>query len=161
MPVIVRSNRNANQTLDGVTIPPFAQRTLPGAVLSTAVQVAMTARLVSAVLVPDASAAGANDISVYTYTPATGAVQQIPDDAEEIHVEHAATIAAYTLHMPANPYANQIVGFTFKSIVTALTLDTSGATVAATIQGNLTAAVAGGFARFRYDAVNAVWRRIG
>lgn len=158
MSAVLRSLVNYIQTIDGVDIKPFALQTRSQS--TTALVAAAAARTLQMVIVPDSGSQAANDLTVYGPVQATGTTYQVPDDAEEVKFNHAATIAALTVHLPITPYNNQKVTMAFKSIVTALTLDASTATVAATVQGALTAATAGGFATYRYDATDTVWYRI-
>jgi hypothetical protein len=158
MSAILRSLVNYIQTIDGVDLKPFALQTRSQ---STANLVAAAAaRTLQMVIVPDDQAAGAASLTVYGPVQATGTTYQVLDDAEEVKFNHAATIAALTVHLPINPYPNQKITMAFKSAVTALTLDASTAAVTTTVQGALTAATAGGFATYRFDATDSVWYRI-
>lgn len=68
----------------------------------------------------------------------------------------AGTLATLTVAISGTPSAQQEVLINTTQILTALTITASN-----TLQGQPTTLAANGFAKMKYDAVNAVWRRVG
>ena len=89
--------------------------------------------------------------------PTTGATVTILAADAWLIVTPAGTLAALTVALPSVKNAGQEVLVVSSQIITALTLSGSGTTVI----GAPTAMTAGGFFRMKYDAVLAVWFRVG
>lgn len=146
MTVAVRSLINASQTLDSVALPAYALQ----------IRAASTAALVAAV------AAKTIQLDVldtwYYEAPATGASYQIADDATDVVIEPAGTIAAHTLVMPVNPSDKQRLRIGCTQIVTTLTMTAQGGT---TLKGALTAFAANGFAMWQWSSATSTWYRMG
>lgn len=152
MSIFIRSLLNEAQTLDSVALPAWGLQRR-GAI-TAAIAAARTAKQIY--ILTDTGDAKPTT-SEYTFIQATGTTVTLADDTELAKFDHAATIAALTVVMPAAPRHGQMLTFAFKSIITALTL-TPGA--GQTVQGGLTAAAAAGFATWKYDSANKVWYRI-
>jgi len=90
-----------------------------------------------------------------TLTSGTIPIQDTKQDVQLIH-DAASLAVTLTITFPASPVDGQIFGVTSTLGVTTLTL-----TSAITIVNALTALVAGGFARWIYDAASNKWFRIG
>lgn len=88
-------------------------------------------------------------------TPLTGVTLVMT--RAQLNVKPAGTIAALTVELPANPVDGQEVGINTTQIVTALTVQATGKTVA----NPPTAGTAGGFMRFKYRLADTTWYRIG
>lgn len=154
MAIEVVSTINRSQTIDSVALGAYAKQKRDSA--TAAVVAAAAAKTIYySDLKGDVDARRTE----YAYTQATGTTVDLPDDAENVFLKHAATIAALTLNMPINPRDGQVVTVHSVSIVTALTM--SAAPGGDTIVGALTALTAAGFASWTYDKQGAVWRRVG
>ena len=160
MPVVARSLVNYPQTISGQTIPANGQRTYGGS----------TAALVSAQtsgFVKLSSYADASDVSQYNpegaggkrqdAAPTTGQTVDMDDDAENLVLTPAGTIAALTVNMPVNPYDGQRVTLASSQTVTALTMAAAGKA----LNAGLTTIGAALFGSWRYRAANTMWYRIG
>jgi hypothetical protein len=146
MSVVVRSLINTSQTIDSVAIGAFA----------TQVRNASTAALVAAVA---AKTVQMDVLSASYYeAPLTGVSYQLPDDCTQLYIKPAGTIAAHTLVMPVTPTEGQELCVTSTQIVTALTMTAQGGT---TLQGALTAFTANGFAKWKWNAADTTWYRVG
>ena len=152
MSIFIRSLLSESQTLDGVALPAWGLQRR-GAI-SAAMAAARTAK--SIYIMSDVGDAKRN-LSEYTFIQATGTTVTLRDDAELVKLDHAATIAALTILMPAAPIDGSTLTLAFKSAVTTLTLT---ATVGHTIQGTLAAATAAGFATWKFDSMNLTWYRV-
>lgn len=160
MPVVARSLVNYPQTISGQTIPPHGQRTYGGP--TSALTTAQTNGLVKLASYDDPSGpntpAGAAQVgSVYYNAPLTGETYDCPDDAEQVLIKPAGTIAAHTFNMPVNPYDGQLLRVAMTQTITALTMAATGKT----LNGGLTAGAANGFAAWRYRAADTTWYRVG
>lgn len=155
MPVIVRSLSNDVQTLDSVALQPWATQIRAGS--TAALVAAVAAKTIQMDVVDDDNAAAAAAETVAVVTPLTGTSYTVPDNTEIVLVNPAATIAAWTVAMPAGPYNGQRVTMSFKEVITTLTMTAAGTT----LRAPLTAAAVGGFATWRYRAADTTWYRVG
>lgn len=89
-------------------------------------------------------------------TPLTGVT--IDMGASQLNVKPAGTIAALTVNLPTNPYDGEEAGINSTQIITALTVQAAGKTVA---NPPTTFAAVGGFCRMKYRAADTTWYRIG
>lgn len=69
----------------------------------------------------------------------------------------AATIAALTVELPAAPADGEVAGINMTQIITTLTVQATGKTVASP----LAAGTVGGFAAWKYRLSNTTWYRVG
>lgn len=158
MPCFLANLTNADITVDGTVVPAFKASVYhPGVIADTNVAAQIAARNITGVNVDDAAKELTDKKKVYKYTPLTGATQAIPNDAEEVYVVPAGTIAALTLTMPANPYDGQELRICTTQVVTALTQTAP----VGTLRGALTAGTANGFGKWKWNAADTTWYRIG
>ena len=153
MAVVIRSLINMAQTLDSVSLGPWAVQTRNAS--TAALVAAVAARTIQ---MDEVEAPVPSDLSVYYVAPLTGATVTPPAGTEVCIIDQAGTIAALTLNMPASPYDGQPFEVSFDEVVTALTM---AAPASATIKDALTAATAGGFAKWRYNKADTSWYRFG
>lgn len=154
MTVVIRSLINMAQTLDSVALGPWAVQHRNRS--TTELAAAVTARTIQM----DEITADPVDaeINVQYEAPLTGATLTAGVGCEAMIVDQAGTIAALTLNLPASPKNGQTFEVSFDEVVTALTM---AAPASATIKDPLTAATAGGFAKWRYNKGDNSWYRFG
>lgn len=149
MSIVVRSMVNYAQTLDSVSLGPWAVQVRPR------VTAALTAALASKLIQIDQVESG--PVTIQTEVPAAGNTVQADDNAECLVLNHAGTLATLTVNMPANPYDGQPLEVFFNAVVTTLTMSAGSKT----LKGGLTAAAANGFGRWRYSKADTTWYRVG
>lgn len=149
MSIVVRSMVNYAQTLDSVSLGPWATQ------IRNRVTSALTTALASKLIQIDQVESG--PVTIQTAAPATGETVTVDDNTECLVLGHTGTIAALTLNMPANPYDGQPVEVAFNAAITALTMAATGKT----LKGALTAGTANGFAKWRYSKADTTWYRVG
>lgn len=148
----------ADITVDGTVVPAYKQSVYhPGLITDTNVAAQIAARALTGVNVDDDAKALFAQLKTYKYTPLTGTTQAIPNDAEVVYVAPAGTIAAFTMTMPANPYDGQEILIATTQIVTAFTHTAPSGT----LRGALTAGVANGSGKWKYNLADTTWYRIG
>lgn len=148
----------ADITVDGTVVSAYKQSVYhPGLITDTNVAAKIATRELTGVNVDDDAKALFAQLKTYKYTPLTGVTQAIPNDAEVVYVVPAGTIAALTLTMPANPYDGQELLIACTQTVTALTHTAP----TSTLRGALTAGVANTGAKWKYNAADTTWYRIG
>jgi hypothetical protein len=157
MPSFISNLTNADVTIDGTVIGAFKTVRHPGVISDTNVAAKILDRTITGVDVEDDYKEITDKKKVYKYTPLTGVTQAIPNDAEQVYVVPAGTIAALTLTLPAKPYDGQELCIATTQIVTALTMTAP----AGTLRGALTAGTANGFASWKYNAADTTWYRVG
>lgn len=158
MPCFLANLTGVDITVDGTVVPAFKASVYhPGFITDTNVAAKLATRELTGVNVDDDAKPQFANLKVYKYTPLTGTTQAIPSDAEIVYVVPAGTIAALTLTMPANPYDGQELLIATTQTVTALTMTVP----AGTLRGALTAGTANGFAKWKYNAADTTWYRIG
>jgi hypothetical protein len=158
MPCYLANLTNADVTIDGTVVAAFKASVYhPGLITDTNVAAAILARTITGVNVDDAAKEVSDKKKVYKYTPLTGVTQAIPNDAEEVYIVPAGTIAALTLTMPPAPYDGQELRIATTQIVTALTHTAP----VGTLRGALTAGTANGFSKWKWNAADTTWYRIG
>lgn len=150
MSIVVRSMVNYAQTLDSVSLGPWATQ------IRNRVTSALSAALASKLIQIDQVESG--PVTIQTEVPATGNTVQVDDNAECLVLNHAGTLAALTVNMPANPYDGQPLEMFFNAAVTALTMAAGGTK---TLKAGLTAGTANGFAKWRYSKADTTWYRVG
>ena len=154
MSVFIRSLLNASQTIDSVALPAFALQERGN--VTAAIQTALDQKKIQVWQ-------GPNDIaenrSFYEYASLAADVVSLPNDAEEVSILPAGTIATLTINMPAAPRDGQRVNIFFDQIVTTLTQQVAAGS-GHTLKGALAAATAKGFGTWRYRATGKVWYRV-
>lgn len=103
---------------------------------------------------------GASQFPKQIITPLTGESHTINDATRYAVLDHAATIAALTLTLPAAPLDGQPVRLFSRSIVTALTLNAGAGETIATGHGVTTIAAAGSV-EFVFQSSDSKWYRVG
>lgn len=83
----------------------------------------------------------------------------IADDTQQLILNHAATIATYTITLPAAPQDGNVVSIYSRSIVTALTLNAGAGETIATGH-TLTTLAAAASVFYMYDAATTSWYRV-
>ncbi len=100
--------------------------------------------------------------TLYGASPTTGQTVTValPSSGNDVwqSLTPAGTIAALTVTLSGTPVNLQEFTLTSSQTITALTMT---APAGQTIAGALTTIAANGFGHWKYDATNAVWRRIG
>lgn len=155
MSVFIRSLLNTSQTLDSVALPAFALQERGN--MTAALTAAVTARTIMAW---SAGGDAPNLRSFEEYIPVTTDVISLTDNAEDVSIIPAGTIAALTINMPAAPADKQRVTLIFDQVVTALTQQISSGS-GHTLKGALTAATAKGFGTWMYRKTGKIWYRVG
>lgn len=149
---------NADITVDGTVVTAYKSSVYhPGLITDTNVAAQIATRNLTGVNVDDDAKAMMARLKTYKYTPLTGTTQAIPNDAEVVYVAPAGTIAALTLTMPANPYDGQEVLIAITQTITALTHTAPSST----LRGALTSGAANGAAKWKWNAIDTTWYRIG
>lgn len=88
-------------------------------------------------------------------TPLTGVTIDMTNT--QLIIVPAGTIAALTVNLPTDPYDGEEVGINMTQVITTLTIQSAGKTVA----NPMTAGTVGGFCRFKYREASTTWYRIG
>ena len=157
MPCFLANLTNADITVDGTLVPAFKSSVRhPGLITDVNVAAQIASRAMTGVNVDDAFKEIMDKKKVYKYTPLTGVTQAIPNDAEQVYIVPAGTIAALTLTFPPSPYDGQELDIATTQIITALTMTAPSGT----LRGALTAGTANGFATWKYNAADTTWYRV-
>lgn len=159
MSAFIVSLINTDQTLDSVVLPAYGRQTRGGS--TAALVAAVVAKTIQMTVTQDEHVTEDAPETTYRITPLTGVTYQVPDDAERVLIEPAGTIAAHTTLFPNNPYDGQELNIANTAIITAwtMTAGTTGQTNG--IKGALTAGVANGFGKWKYNLAGLCWYRVG